>query len=532
MPSHYVKKRRCPPGGHRSFLHPKKWNRTTLLRIKSIMLAWAASAGAVLYGCAVGPDYQEPGAPNVQSYTATPIPAETSSAPVRGGESQRLILGQDIPERWWSLFRCEALDDMIRVALKESPTIASAEASLREAEESLRAQYGAGRFPTADVNLSAEREKFTGAVFGQSGFGGTTFSLYNASVKVSYLLDFFGVVTRELEALKSQVDYQRYQLEGAYLALSSNVVTAAVQEASLRARLQATREILSEQEEQYALVQSQFHLGSVSRSDVLAQYTQLSQTRSTLPPLEKELSQTRHLLAVLLGRFPNDDGNLSHFDLESMELPRELPVSLPSSLTRQRPDVRAAEALLHIASAQVGVATANLYPKITLTGSYGSESVTLTDLFKADWVVWNLGLGLMQPLFHGGELTAKRRAALAAYDRALAQYRETVLQAFQNVADALRALEADARALKAEAEAAEAARKSLELTKEQFKLGAVNYLNLLNAQRQYQQTRISVVQAQAARFADTAALFLALGGGWWRPVPETETQVSTAAGKE
>jgi NodT family efflux transporter outer membrane factor (OMF) lipoprotein len=223
---------------------------------------------------------------------------------------------------------------------------------------------------------------------------------------------------------------------------------------------------------------------------------------------------------VLLGSFPIDADKLPELDLDSLELPRELPLSLPSALARQRPDVRAAEALLHAASAQVGVATANLYPQITLTGSLGAVTGSTNNIFSADALVWNLGAGLLQPLFHGGELRAKRRAAVAAYDQVLANYRETVLQAFKNVADVLRALEADARALRAVAEAAEAARKSLDLTKEQYRLGGVNYLTLLNAQRQYQQTRIDLIQAQAARFADTAALLQALGGGWWHAVPE------------
>ncbi len=488
------------------------------LRFKIVIGTMAASAGAALCGCTVGPDYRAPKPPNVQAYTS--IPAETSSAPVRGGESQRLVLGKEIPERWWSLFRSEKLDQLIRMALKANPTIAAAQATLRQAEENLRAQYGSRRFPSADLNLAGRREKFSAAQFGQTGFSGTVFNLYNASVDVSYLLDIFGAVSRELEALQSQVDYQHFLLEGSYLTLSANVVTTVVQEASLRARLEATREIVSEQEKLYALVEGQFQLGGASGSDRLAQYTQLSQTRSTLPPLEKDLAQTRHLLAVLLGSFPIDADKLPELDLDSLELPRELPLSLPSALARQRPDVRAAEALLHAASAQVGVATANLYPQITLTGSIGAVTGSTNNIFSADALVWNLGAGLLQPLFHGGELLAKRRAAVAAYDQALANYRETVLQAFKNVADVLRALEADARALGAVAEAAEAARKSLDLTKEQYRLGGVSYLTLLNAQRQYQQTRIDLIQAQAARFADTAALFQALGGGWWHPVPE------------
>jgi NodT family efflux transporter outer membrane factor (OMF) lipoprotein len=252
----------------------------------------------------------------------------------------------------------------------------------------------------------------------------------------------------------------------------------------------------------------------VARTDVLAQQTQLEQARSTLPPLERDLAQTRHQLSVYVGRFPGE-GGLPEFRLEQLTLPQQLPVSLPSSLVRQRPDIRASEELLHTASAQVGVATANLYPQITLTGSLGYQSSQLQDLFASGNSVWGLGASLTQPIFHGGELVAKRLAAVAAYDQAAAQYRETVLQAFQNVADVLRALESDAATLVAQSAAESTAWENFQAVAEQYRLGAVNYLTLLNAERQYQQTRVSRVQAEAARFADSAALFLALGGGWY-----------------
>ena len=361
----------------------------------------------------------------------------------------------------------------------------------------------------------------SGAAIGQTG--ADTFTLFNASVNVSYTLDLFGGVRRELEALQAQVDYQRFQMEGVYLALTSNIVTTVVKEAALRAQLLATRDILAVQEKQLEAIENQLRLGGVSRSDLLAQRTEIAQTRATLPPLEKELAQTRHLLAVLAGRYPHEAAELPAFDFDSMQLPRELPVSLPSALVRQRPDIRAAEELLHAASAQVGVATANLYPQLTLTGSYRNGGRIRSAISSAAALpIFNLGAGLLQPLFHGGALNARRRAALAAYDQAAAQYRATVLQAFQNVADVLRALEADARTLKAQAEAAAAAQDAFDLTRKQFRLGAVSYLSLLNAERQYQQVRISLVQAQAARFADTAALFQALGGGWWNRAPQTE----------
>jgi len=489
---------------------------------KIIALSMAAF-GVLPVGCAVGPDYRPPAPPHVQTYTSADMPTDTFPAKTKEEKPQCLVPGRKLPEQWWGLFRSEPLDQMIRSALKNNQTIAAARATLRRVQEDLRAQYGTGRFPTVDADLSAGRKKFLGAAFGQSGSGGSIFNLYNASVQVSYLLDIFGGVTRELEALQSQVDYQGFLLEGARLTLSANVVSTLILEASLRARIQATRDIAADQEKQYDVVETQFQLGGVSRSDVLAQYTQLWQTRASLPPLEKQLYQTRHLLAVLLGRFPSEADALPELGFEGLELPCELPVSLPSDLTRQRPDVRAAEALLHAASAQVGVATANLYPKFTLSGSYGSETTSTSNLLRSETMIWNIGAGMLQPLFHGGALTAKRRAAVAAYDQAMANYRQTVLQAFKDVADVLRALDADARTLRAETEAAQAARKSLALTKEQFRLGAVSYLTLLNAQRQYQQTRINQIQARAARYSDTAALFQALGGGWWHPVAETES---------
>jgi len=449
----------------------------------------------------------------------------------RGMESVRvfvggIIPGQDIPDQWWSLFRSEALTALIRGALADNPTYAAAEAALRQAQEIHRARAGA-LFPAADASITASRTRFSGAAIGQTG--ADTFSLFNASVNVSYTLDLFGGVRRELEALQAQVDYQRFHLEGVYLTLTANIVTTAVKEAALRAQLLTTRDILTLQEKQLDAVENQLRFGSVPRSDLLAQRTEIARTRAALPPLEKELAQTRHLLAVLAGRYPNEAATLPAFDLSSLQLPRELPVSLPSSLVRQRPDIRASEELLHAASAQVGVATANLYPQLTLTGSFGTEAAAIGGLFGSGTSIFNLGAGLLQPLFRGGALNARRRAALAAYDQSAALYRATILQAFQNVADVLRALEADASALEAQAEAEAAARDALDLTRRQFDLGAVNYLSLLNAERQHQQVRIDLVQAQAARFADTAALFQALGGGWWNRAPRTEEAAMTGA---
>ncbi len=346
------------------------------------------------------------------------------------------------------------------------------------------------------------------------------FTLYDASVKVAYTLDLFGKTRRELEALQAQVDYQGFQLEGAYLTLTSNIVTAALQEASLRGQLRATRDILATQEEQLELIEKQFELGGIAKTDVLAQRASLAQSRATLPPLEKRLAQTRHLLAILAGRIPGDAADLPEFRLEEFQLPEELPVSLPSSLVRQRPDIRSAEELLHAASATVGVATANLYPQITLSSQYGTEATQIGDLFRPGTAVWEIGAGLLQPIFHGGTLEANRRAEVAGFDQAAAQYRETVLQAFRDVADVLRALEYDALTVKAQSEAEDAARDTLDIAKKQVRFGATSYLSLLIAQRQYHLAQILLVQAQTARFADTAALFQALGGGWWNRKPD------------
>ncbi len=484
----------------------------------------AALAVMVLAGCTVGPNFHTPAPPAAGNYTASPLPEQTASAPVKGGASQRFAFAKKLTSEWWTMFRSPELDALIRQGLKDSPSLAAAGAALTEARENLRAAGGALLYPRLDAKLQGTRQRISGASFGGSS---TEFSLLNASVSVSYNLDLFGANRRQLEGLGAQVDYQRFQYEGAYLTLTANLATTAIQEASLRAQIAATEDILAAEQKQVALVQRQFELGAVPKASVLSLQSELARTRATLPPLEKQLAFTRHALAALAGRLPGE-GGLPNFGLDALKLPEDLPVSLPSALVRQRPDIRASEALLHQASAAVGLATANLYPQITLSGSYGVESSSLGDLFSGQNVVWNLGAGLLQPLFHGGELTAKRRAAIAAYDRTAAQYRQTVLQAFQNVADVLRALDTDARALRAQADAEVAAGTSLELTRKQFELGAVNYIDLLTAQRDYDQALLSLVSARAQRYADTAALFQALGGGWWQRTAEASKTASTS----
>jgi len=496
-----------------------------LCQVRRHLRLTAATASVLvaanLAGCAVGPDFRTPTAPTVNTFTETPLPAATVAVQTPGGDAQRFVAGQDIPGQWWTLFRCEPLDKLIRQALADNPTLAAAQATLKQAQETLAARKGTEYFPTLDGGFSATRQQVNGASFGQPGAGSIFLSLISASLNVSYTLDFFGGGRRELEGLSSQVEYQRFQLEGSYLTLTASIVTAAVQEASLREQIKATRAIVDDQQKQLELVERQYQLGGASLSDVLAQKSQLAQTRTNLPPLQKQLAATRHLLAVLAGKLPGE-GGLPQFELSQLQLPADLPVSVPSSLVRQRPDIRGSEELLHAASAQIGVATANLYPKVTLSAGIGSTSTEIQSLFGPGSSVWNLGAGITQPIFHGGELTAKKRAAVAAYDQAAALYRSTVLQGFQNVADVLRALERDADGLQVQVQSEAAARESLELARKQFEFGAVNYLILLNAQQKQQQATLGLVQARAARLADTAALFQALGGGWWNRKGEGE----------
>ncbi len=491
--------------------------------------ALAVAMAVALTGCAVGPDFKSPAPPRVadaaQPYTATPMPAATASSPGRGGEAQSLVAGQDVPALWWQVFQSPALDALIRSALEHSPSLASAQAALRQAQELYAADVGSKQLPAVTGQAGATRQRASQA--SSNVPGGITYNLFNASVGVSYSIDAFGGTRRELEGLQASIDVQRWQLEAAYLSLTANLVTTAIQEASLRAQLQATREVIASQERSLGVVERQVTLGAVAQQTVLAQRTQLAQTRATLPALEKSLAQTRQQLAVLAGRLPGEQG-MPAFTLDGLQLPRELPLSLPSLLVRQRPDIQASEALLHAASAQIGVATANQYPQFTLSGSAGSQSLTLDKLFTAPARALSLGGSVLAPIFNGGALAARRRAAEAAYDQSLAQYQLTVLNAFLNVANTLRALDSDAQSLRAQAEAQALAQQSLDLVAQQFQAGAVSSLALLDAERSVQQTRIGLVQAQAARYADTAALFQALGGGWWNRGELAATQAPEA----
>jgi NodT family efflux transporter outer membrane factor (OMF) lipoprotein len=461
----------------------------------------------------VGPNFHSPAAPKVTSYTATPLPAKTVSTPNAGksGKAQYLISNRDIPAEWWKVFHSTELNSLIQVGMENSPNLIAAKATLVQAEETLIAQIGNSLYPAFNLGLSGARQKFSDQSIGFNG--SSVFNLFNASVSAAYTFDFFGAARRQIEALAAQVDYQQFQLIAAYLTLTSNIATTSITIASLEDQIVATRSLLHDQEAQLAIFKQQFNVGGIAYPNLLTQQTLVNQTRATLPPLEKSLSQSRHALAVLVGDLPNRKP--PNIRLAALSLPTELPVSLPSSIVRQRPDVRAAEALLHAASAQVGVATANLFPQFTINGNFGWEASAPAFLINPSAKVWSYGGQITQPLFHGGALFATRRAAIAAFDASAAQYRQVLLQAFQNVADALRAVTEDAKTFRAQKQAETSAFHNLVITKQQYRAGGVSYLALLTAQQQYQQTRIARIQAEAARYADTAALYQALGGGWW-----------------
>lgn len=478
-------------------------------------------AALLLTACAVGPDFTRPVAPAVSSYTPEPLVTQTVSAPAAGGEVQRFVSGEDIPGQWWTLFHSAALNSLVEQALKNSPTLQQAEAALRVAQETVYAQVGA-YYPSASANFTSTRQKEAlGSVSSSAASGASLFNLHTAQLNVSYTADVFGGNRRQVESLQAQADSQRFQLEAAFLTLTSNVVAAAVQEASLRAQITATVAMVAIEQEQLGLFRRQLDLGAVAEANVVAQIATLAQTKALLPPLQKQLAQQRDMLAALAGRFPSDVSSTAaaeKFELSMLQLPQDLPVSLPSKLVEQRPDVRWAEEQLHAASSQVGVAKANMLPQFTLSAGGGSMATQIGQLFKSGNGFWTLAGGVTQPLFEGGALLHKKRAAEAAYDEAAAQYRSTVIAAFQNVADTLLALQYDAEGLQAAVMAERAAADSLAIAGRQVELGDIGYVSLLAAEQGYQQAVLALVQAQANRYADTAALFQALGGGWWNRV--------------
>jgi NodT family efflux transporter outer membrane factor (OMF) lipoprotein len=464
-------------------------------------------------GCAVGPEFKKPTAPANAGYTPAPLSSTSSTSNVSDGEAQKFLDGKDIPGEWWTLFHSQPLNDLIERSLKVNPDIKAAQAALLVARENMLAQRGA-YYPGVTGGFSATRAKSSSNLSPVTDTSALNYSLYTPEVSVSFVPDVFGLNRRTVESLQAQEQQARFALAATHITLSSNVAAAAIQEASLRGQIAATHELITINTDMLEILRTQFAKGYVGGLDVAAQESQLAQVAATLPPLLKQLAQQRDLLAVLSGGFPNQE-LAEKFELSSLQLPQELPVSLPSQLVQQRPDVRQAEENLHSASAQIGIAVANRLPNFALTADAGSMAVILGKLFAGGAGFWDVGASVAQPIFDGGTLLHRERAAKAAYTQASEQYRSTVLTAFQDVADTLNALLQDADALKAAAAARDAAAVTLDLARKQFQAGYVNYLGLLNAEQSYQEAVINLVQAQANRYADTAALFQALGGGWW-----------------
>jgi NodT family efflux transporter outer membrane factor (OMF) lipoprotein len=493
--------------------------------------AMVAVALASVSGCMVGPDFQRPSPPAARGYTRQPLPEQTASAAIAGGESQRLVDDLDIPGQWWTLFHAPALNALILASLKASPNLEAAQAALRQAQENVYAQEGF-YYPDVQASLTPSRQKnATGTVAPTLATGVPLYSLYTPQVSVSYALDVWGGNRRQVESLQAQADALRFQVEATYLTLTSTIVAAAIQEASLRAQIAATQEIISIEREQLELLRTQYRLGAIAMADVVAQDALLAQTEATLPALQKQLSQQRDQLAALAGRLPSEEPD-ENFQLSELQLPQELPLSLPAKLVLQRPDVRSAEEQLHAASALVGVAIANELPQFTISAGAGSTATQITQLFTSGTGFWNIAANLAQPLFDGGTLHHRKRAADASFEQAAAQYRGTVISACQNVADVLHALYYDAIALAASLRAQSAASTGLHIARRATELGSASYLSLLNAEQTYQQALVAVAQARANRFADTAALFQALGGGWWNRDDAVAKQARTPTGDQ
>lgn len=489
--------------------HRTKTNHNHVRAFAALILA------GLLAGCAVGPDFKRPAVPDVPGYTAAPLPAQTASAPTTLGDAQHFSAGASVSAQWWHGLGSSKLDALIEQAFQASPTLASAKATLRQAQETYAAQAGSTLYPQVDAGTGAQRQRLNPSTLGQVG-DAREFSLYNASIGVHYQLDLAGGSRRALEALAARADYRRYELEGARLTLAANIVTTAITQARLAGQIQATEAILRAQDEQLHLTRERVRLGQAGPDDVLALQSQVEQTRAGLPLLRKQLQQNDHLLAVLAGRAPGAEG-LPTFTLEEFTLPSDLPLVLPSELARRRPDIQAAEALLHAANAEYGVAVAKLYPQLNISASLGSQALSTGALFGGGSAVWSLIGQLTQPLFNPG-LPAEKRASLAAFDAAAANYQGVVLEALRNVADVLRALDNDAQTLAALATADMAAQGSLESMQRQYAQGAISYVQLLIAQQQAQQNRINLVAGQAQRLVDSAALYQALGGGGWDDV--------------
>lgn len=480
--------------------------------------AAALIAMTLLTGCAVGPDYVRPPLSLPDQYTRLPIEGEPRTGkkpeiPVQI-PAQQLSATLDIPAQWWETFHSKPLNAWVDASLRHNPSVDAAQAALRAARENALVM-SAEFWPTVALNYSPTRQLVPDALASPASSNDRIYNLHTAQVTVAYAPDVFGGIRRAVETARAQTEQQRFQLEATYLTLSSNVVMAAISEASLRAQRTATLAIVMHQREVLQSYVRQQSLGQAAMADIDVQRAALATTEAMVPPLDKQLAVQRNLLATLAGRYPSDDVDI-HFELDDLQLPGELPLALPSTLVAHRPDVRAAEEQLHAASAGIGVAVAARLPNVQLgTSAYGTSASSFAQLFSASSMFWTLAASVTQPIIDGGALKHREGVARANFDQIAAQYRGTVLGAFQDVANALQAIDADTRGLRTAVDAEHATLRSLERVRKQFQLGDSSALSVRVAEQAWQQAVLSLVQARAARLTDTAALFQALGGGWW-----------------
>jgi NodT family efflux transporter outer membrane factor (OMF) lipoprotein len=464
---------------------------------------------AILGGCAVGPNFVRPAPPDTDRYTREPQPKATVAA---DGRAQHFTPGASITADWWRLFKSTQLDAIVQKAIANNPTLQASKASLRQSQDNMRAGYGMF-FPQIQAGLDVSRQQ-TAPLLQGSETPGTIFNLVTLSGTISYALDVFGGARRTVESLRAQVDYQRYETEAAYIMLTANVVNTSIARAAYAAQIRATEQLIELENQQLHLTEVQVRTGIAPYTNVLSIRGLIAANQASLAPLKQKISQADHLLATLEGVMPSQI-ILPDTDLTGLSLPVDLPLSLPSDLVNQRPDILSAEAQMHVASANIGVATAAMFPSFSLNGTYGAAGSSFGNLSSANSRFWSIGPSVTTPVFQGTSLWFVRRAAIDAYHLSQANYRQAVLGAFEQVADSLKALEHDAEALQAQVEAQRATGEAVNLLQVNYRTGMAAYLDVLTADVQFHEATIAYLQAVAQRLQDTVVLFVALGGGWW-----------------
>ncbi|MEW9580295.1 efflux transporter outer membrane subunit [Paraburkholderia sp. DGU8] len=475
-----------------------------------------AVAGCALAACSFGPNGEPPAMPQPAHYGTQAQPTRTVAAQ---GVAQQFVVGAKPVPQWWTLYQSDPLDALVDEGLRNSPTLAATDKSLAAAREQLRAQVGSSLLPTIDAGGQATRNR----ALAIPEIGPNTF-LYNVFVgqlQAHYTFDLFGAARLANEELAARVNVQVYQWDAARRALAANIVTAAITSAALHAQIETTERLVTIANDQARDTERRYALGAVPHAELLSAQQTAASLSASLPGLQQQWTTTRHALAVLLGRTP--DTAPDDLDLAQLHMPEQLPVVVPSELLRSRPDIQAADAAVKAAAADVGVATAQMFPSLSLAASMGQGGFSWPVALSGAGAIWSIGASLSQPLFHGGALRAQRRAAQDTYDATISQYKQTVLAAFQNVADTLAALEHDARALDSAERAARSAQGVFEETSGRYRLGALPVASTRSSEQQFRNAQLDEIRYASARLTDTAALLHAMGN------PPVEAATSAAA---